>query len=169
MGYGMNCSTIKTLVKGYFTPAMPLEIRDEIVSHLVVCKDCFKVYQEYAKSIGLKFDINKEIMKVYGMYALQKPEAKLSDIQLTDVVDDGTLEEVIEARDTFYTRKAKQRDISAVMNVKSVRDLAIENVYVNDKDKSKFSDFAWYLVENLCRQVDNLNNLYELSGGNETK
>lgn len=167
LGYGMNCSTIKTLVKGYFTPAMSVEIRDEIVSHLVVCDDCRKVYADYAKSIGLKFDINQEIMKVYNLYNMQKPELGISDIMLTDVISDGQLEEIVKSRDTFYTRRAKKRDIEGVMNVRAVRDLTFEKICIGNDEVEKFSDFAWYLVENICRKVDILNNLYELSGGKE--
>lgn len=149
---------------------MAVEIRDEIVAHLITCKKCLKVYQDYAREIGLSFNLNREIMRVYSEYSDKIPSRKLSNMEISKKIKDKKfLDNLAELKKHYYTKKAVDRDLEGVLGVQSVRELANEKLFISDNGEieDSFVEYTWYLVEKLCKKVDALNNIFRLSGGKD--
>ena len=139
------------LAGNFFKTAMSVELRDEIVTHLSKCEECRKVYVEYARAYGKKFDLDEEIKNVLDMY---DEEEKITNEK---------------KKGTSYLKAAKGKRISELMGVKSVRDFMI-----NEKDSVEqmgddldASGYGWYVIEKMCKDIDLLEKMYKLSAKKE--
>ena len=157
----IDCRMAACLMRIFFNKNITTAIKDSIITHLIKCDSCRQKYEEYARAIGQKFEINDEIKKVYDEYdSMTKEEnATMED----NNNDNNNTNEVVKVR-TYYDM-ARDKDISSLMNVQSVRERFKEQYSVDDADyMKKLQDFGWYLAEEMCKRIDTLENLFKLSG-----
>lgn len=151
----IDCRLAACLMRIFFNANITTSIKDSIITHLIKCKDCRQKYEDYAKAIGQKLELDTEIEKVYEEYnAIIDKESIKKEEKNTAVIKKKTYYEI-----------AKEKDISSLMNVQSVRERFKESYSVNDEDyMKKLQDFGWYLAEEMCKKIDVLEILYNLSG-----
>lgn len=151
----IDCRLAASLMRIFFNANITTSIKDSIITHLIKCKSCRQKYEDYAKAIGQKFELDNEINKIYEEYdAIIDEESTNMDEKSTEVIKKKTYYEI-----------AKEKDISSLMNVQSVRERFKEQYSVDDEDYMKrLQDFGWYLAEEMCKKIDVLENLYKLSG-----
>lgn len=149
----INCNLAACLMRTYFNMNVTTSIRDAILTHLIKCEHCRKKYEEYAKAIGCKFELMEDIKKTYDEY------------DKTDEVDKTSMDEKPVVKKRTYYEIAKDKDISSLMNIQSVRERFKERYETDDAEYlKKLQDFGWYLAEEACKRIDTLENLFELSG-----
>lgn len=157
MKYKFGCSTIQMLANVYFKNPDRLctELKDEIITHIISCDSCRKTYQDYARAYGVKFNPDEEIEKI--MKAYDNEEEKIRKARKEEAFP--------------YFNAAKRKEYDKLLGVKSVRDYMIQGQYdetiKNDRVQGKDYDFAWFIIRRLCKNVDDLEALYKLSGGKE--
>lgn len=148
----------------YFSGIVPLQQMDEIVSHLITCKECKKKYKEYAKRIGVKFNLIREVQKIYNLCEVNEMEAN----NINNLIEDGVIAPQIVNNKNKWQQHANEKDLVALANVKCVADFFQEEICYGDKsEEENIAAFGWYKVREMCKMVDTLNNLYKLSGGEE--
>lgn len=156
----IDCRLAACLMRIFFNANITTSIKDSIVTHLIRCNSCRQKYEEYAKAIGTKFEIDEEIKKIYDEYDnIAKEESATMESKEKN-------SKVTKVR-TYYDM-AKEKDISSLMNVQSVRERFKEQYNANDIEyMKKLQEFGWYLAEEMCKRIDTLENLYKLSGETE--
>ncbi|MCM1324126.1 MAG: hypothetical protein NC218_08185 [Acetobacter sp.] len=160
----MDCSTVSTLMRCYFSGTIRLQDKDNIVSHLIVCKKCKKEYAAYAKKIGVKFNLIREVQKIYNACEVSEMEAE----NINRLVQEGVISDKIVEGKHKWTQAAREKDVATLSNVKCVNDFFKEEIsYQNTTSEENIARFGWYKVEEMCKTVDALNNIYKLSGGKE--
>lgn len=160
----MICSTVETLMTCYFSGVVPLKQMDEIVSHLITCKKCKKKYKEYANKIGIKFNLIREVQKIYNLCEVNEMEAENID----NLINTGVIAPQIVDSKRKWQQAAQEKDLVALANLKCVHDFFSEEFDVGSGTKEEaeaVANFGWYKVNEMCKTVDALNNLYKLSGG----
>lgn len=149
----INCNLAACLMRTYFNANVTVSIRDAILTHLIKCDKCRKKYEDYAKAIGCKFELMEDIKKTYDEYDKSDKDNK------TNMEEKPTVK-----RRTYY-EIAKDKDISSLMNIQSVRERFKEKCEADDAEYlKKLQDFGWYLAEEICKKIDILESLYNLSG-----
>lgn len=148
------------LMRIFFNANITTSIKDSIITHLIKCKSCRQKYEDYAKAVGQKFELDSEIKKIYEEYDSMTKEENAT---MENNNNNNNTYEVVKVR-TYYDM-ARDKDISSLMNVQSVRERFKEQYSVDDEDYMKrLQDFGWYLAEEMCKKIDILENLYKLSG-----
>lgn len=151
----IECNTASALMRTYFNYPISSNVKDAILSHLIICPKCKKMYEDYAKAVGKKFELNEDIEKLLAQY----------DEEVDDMSDN---ENVSKTKKRSYTDMAKEKDISSLMNIQSVREYFKEQYDVNDRAYAEcIAKFGWYVTEKMCKTIDTLEKLYNLSGGSD--
>lgn len=150
----------------YFSGAIPLTQMDAIVSHLITCKKCKKKYKEYANKIGLKFNLIREVQKIYNLCEVNEMDAN----NINELIDKGVIAPQIVESKKKWQQVAQEKDIATLANLKCVADFFQEEFEFDTvPEKEAVAAFGWYKVAEMCKTVDTLNNLFKLSGGEEAK
>lgn len=149
----------------YFSGVIPLEQMDEIISHLITCKKCKKKYWEYANKIGVKFNLIREVQKIYNLCEVKNMEAN----NINNLINSGVIARKIIGSNKKWQQFAQEKDVAALSNLKCVADFFTEDFEVGDKQEFKeaVALFGWYKVKEMCRLVDLLEGIYKLSGGDD--
>lgn len=156
----INCSTAMALMRTYFNYPIANNVKDAILTHLIKCERCRTVYMDYAKAIGMKFELMEEIEAVYNEYDSDsnKKDAKMDESDTT------------KSKRRTYHDMAKEKDVSSLMNIQCARDYFKETFEVKDSEMAqRASEFGWYVVEKMCKNIDKLEQLYNLSGDINSK
>lgn len=162
----MDCSTVMTLMRVYFSGAVGWVAKDEIVSHLILCKKCKKAYKEYAKKINVNFNLIREVQKIYNACEVEEVEPE----HIKELVESGVIsDKIVEGKHKWH-QAAKEKDITTLANIKCVADFFSEDICYRDPElEDSIAKFGWYKVEEMCKTVDRLNSIFKLSGGREAK
>lgn len=150
----------------YFSGVVPIQQMEKIVSHLITCKKCKKKYKEYANKIGIKFNLIREIQKVYNLCEVNEMDAS----NINELIEAGIVAPQIVKSKKKWQQAAQERDITTLANLKCVSDFYNEvfnNASDTKEEEEAIAEFGWYKVTEMCKNVDTLNNLYKLSGGEE--
>lgn len=130
-----SCNLIKSMKLSFFNTGMSPETELEIVTHLLGCEDCMKVYKEYAKKIGWgDFDFEQYHEQILLKIAKKK-------------------EKWIE-----YCTKGE--------TLKLARSKAIRQIMLSKETDKNFVD---YLILNVCKVLDHLENCYNIKEENKNE
>lgn len=143
-----SCSMVLSMKKMFFGTGVNKYVEDNIIRHLLTCKECRKAYSEYAKEVGYdKFNLIT--------YAIHFCEGN------TDMLDSKTREYLSEVKDNKvtrirsqqWTRAANDFDIHRLMNMKAFRDLSIE---YNSPTGMDYSEFMKFMALKYGKRIDHL-------------
>lgn len=156
--YKMSCSTVRMLSCLYFKQDMSEPLRTSILLHLCECKECEDRYVLAAKAFGVKFNLKKELKK-YNIDFVDDPTEGVEHKAEEYPVE--VKAEVVEIFRSEYGKYAKAKRLDKLLEVYAVK----EYFKANQKDNGDraVDDFNWYMVEQICRKIDLLENLYNLS------
>ena len=157
----MDCSTVKVLMRLYFNKKIPLDQKDEIISHIIACRKCRAEYKEYAKAIGVKFNVISEVQKIYAACEANNIEPS----KLYDLIKQGSIDERVVNRKDKYTHAAREKNVEVLTQIKCVADFFREELSTEFDDESikRASEFGWWKVEQMCKTVDSLEGLFKMS------
>ena len=158
----LNCQLIQAFMRKYFTGDLSTSTKDAIISHIAKCRDCRKIYKDYAKAVGKKFNLIVEIHKIY----LECQSKDINPEHINKLVEEKILsKEVLEKGKKSWYEMAKGRKLDEVMMAQSVRDFVLsENVTINEQcDVDVYNDYGWYMIKEKCKLIDKLEYLYHLN------
>ena len=168
----MECETVLKYKQSFFKRELNLEFRDNIISHLLRCKDCHDAYEEYAKSIGLVFDVVREAMKIYTEYDSETiPQSSLIIINNQNASTQKIKEKVKKDSNKSnrnvmdrWTTAYKLNDYSELMNVKAVRDVlnSAKNDTLDEEQAECNREFTMYITKKICQKIDHLEKCLKL-------
>lgn len=157
----LNCQLIQAFMRKYFSGDLSTSTKDAIISHIVKCKDCRKIYKDYAKAIGKKFNLIVEVHKIY----LECQSKDIDPEHINKLVDEKIIsKDTLEKGKKSWHDMAKKRQLDAVMMAQSVRDFVLsENVTINEQcDFDVYNDYGWYMIKEKCKLIDKLEYIYQL-------
>ena len=143
-----SCSMVLSMKKIFFGTGVNKIVEDKIIRHLLTCKECRRIYTEYAREIGYKkFNLIT--------YAIQFCEGN------KDYLDSETRRYLEEVRDNKplrvlarpYTHAVEVFDINKLMQLKFFRDLCNE---YNSPGQLDYSGFMKYIAKKWAKYVDHL-------------
>ena len=59
----LNCNFTKAFIEKYFKGSVGDIVTDYILEHLLTCKDCYREYYDYGKSIGVSFNVRETAIR----------------------------------------------------------------------------------------------------------
>lgn len=136
------------------------ELRTSILLHLCECEECEARYVLAAKAFGVKFNLKSELKKYHIDFVEDPTEGAEYK------VENYPVEVEVEIPRSEYGKYAKAKKIDKLMEVYAVKEYFKAN-QKEAKDNKAMDEFNWYIIEQICRKVDLLENLYNLS--NQTR
>lgn len=118
--FKINCPMCKSFVKEFFTHAISLTVRDLVIAHLLLCKECLDEYTMYAVNIGLHhWDIKKEAKKLI-MSCGEHPEKCIHTKDAWEKIENI---QVTELQHNKYTRATLNWDIATLKELQAFSDM----------------------------------------------
>lgn len=160
----MNCKDIFKYKEAFFKGELSLEMRDSILSHLSICFDCRKVYEDFADSQGLVFDLIREIMKV----CIEYDEAEIDDSKCSTIVAIRNLDKKKEMFKKYEQKEdmrtlcdkwvtaSRMNDYSELTKVHAIKQIMLnsKNEYTDDKMGESYREFNNFLYKKICQKID---------------
>lgn len=159
-----NCEYVRSLMKAYFMHSATNKQIHTVVNHLKKCHSCFKYYLEYAESVGLEFDLTREIIKAHYKYPLSESESE-PDCDDDSYDDNATTNtDLMEYVKNVWYNAAAEEDYFKLMNSKAIRDCVKEaNELANNEDTSEAQrEFKLFLIKKICQKLDHLEACYNM-------
>ena len=164
----MDCKTVEYCVTAFFEDNIDVQLRYEVVCHLLKCAECYHKYEEYAKNEKLHFDIVREVSRVEMMRKNEIPMG--GAIYITKRKDYQNIElkaPAIHRKDSKddspdrWMNAHKHHDYSELMNVKAIRDIYNTENKTKDYGDNK-KDFVDFLTKKVCQKIDFLEKCFKI-------
>lgn len=167
----MDCKTVEYCVTAFFDNNIDVQLRYEIVCHLLKCAKCYHLYDEYAKDEHIHFDIVREVSRVEMLKRDEVPEGDA--IYITKRKGNQNIEfkapaiykkRIQEDSIDRWMTAHKRNDYSELMNLKAVRDIYNAENKTKDYGDNK-RDFVNFLTKKICQKIDFLEKCFKLEEG----
>lgn len=143
-----SCSMVLSLKKQFFGTGLNKYIEDNVIRHLLTCKECRRIYSDYAKEVGYKkFNLITYAIKFCEHnkdFSSSKTREYLSEVQ-----DNKT----VRIHSRLWTRAAVNFDIEKLMNMRAFRDLSRE---YNSPTGLDYSEFIKHVTLKIAKRIDHL-------------
>jgi len=156
-----KCSYVESLRHDYFTHQLTNNQMHLVVNHLRKCSKCLASYFEYATSIGIEFDIVREVLKINLKYPKDENYTEDEPIEEPSPEDTNAVTKFIA---NAWTIAAKEEDYYKLMNSRAIRDCVKERSALSDNENTSEQQRAFnlYLIQKICQKIDHLELCYNL-------
>lgn len=142
-----SCSMVLSMKKIFFGTGLNMWVEDNVLRHLLTCKKCREIYNQYAKEVGYKnFNLIKYCIKFSEQH-------KGYQLKTTEYLSETKDNKVYRIHSHLWTRAASNFDIDKLMNMRAFRDLAME---YNSPTGMDYSDFMKYIALKIAKRIDHL-------------
>lgn len=173
----MECKTVLKYKKDFFKGELSLEFKDSILSHLSLCQECQREYEDYARTQGLVFDLIREIMKV----CMEFDEAEIDDSKCSTIVAIRHLDRKKEMFKKYESREgtrtlcdkwataSRMNDYSELTKVHAIRQIMLnaKNDYRDEELGESYRQFNNFLYKKICQKIDFLENCFKIEEKSE--
>lgn len=161
----LNCGFTKAFIEKYFNGSVGDIVTDYILEHLLTCKDCYREYYDYGKSIGVSFNVRETAIK----YVTEK--AKNKKICYTrDALLRLGFEKDLELGYNQWSLAADRLDIEKLMNLKAFSDFASDQITIRadhwEEDTDAIYNYTKWFAKELCRTIDSLEKCLAIDNDN---
>jgi hypothetical protein len=151
----LNCNFTKAFIEKYFKGSVGDIVTDYILEHLLTCKDCYREYYDYGKSIGVSFNVRETAIKYVTERAKNKKICYTRDALL------GLgFEKDLELGYNQWSLAADRLDIEKLMNLKAFSDFASDQITIRadhwEEDTDAIYNYTKWFAKELCRKIDYL-------------
>lgn len=129
------------------------KLHNEILDHLVDCKECFQYYIRVAEKLKRSIEFENGSAKL-----IVDPKNKT----IKEIESSGVHKGEMENPYQNWTEACKLTDLSVLMQVKAVRDSVHEVYDVEEGESEIFRDFGLFIIKKICQKVDHLENCLKL-------
>lgn len=157
----IDCNTTVKLARLYFDGSISYSIKDCVLEHLLVCKECYAKYRKLAKESGTSFNLKKEAIQFVKDDKVKKCN-RLTKAMLEKL---GFLND-IKYSVNEWSIAANSFDVTRLMNLKAFSDFALEEFVVKldswDNDIDAINNFSRWFVKKIAKDIDFLERCYTL-------
>lgn len=153
--FKINCPMCRSFVKEFFTHSISLTVRDLIIAHLLLCKECLEDYTMYAVNIGLHhWDVKKEARKLI-MSCGEHPEKCIHTEEAYKKVSETVTEEL---KHNKYTRAVLNWDIATIKELQAFSDIICFTSLPRNQEPTDENYIAFWKHEILkvAKHIDHL-------------
>ena len=149
----LNCGFTKAFIEKYFNGSVGDIVTDYILEHLLTCKDCYREYYDYGKSIGVSFNVRETAIKYVTERAKNKKICYTRDALLR-----LGFEKDLELVYNQWSLAADRLDIEKLMNLLAFSELSLYKITILaelwDEDTDAVYYYTKWFAKKICKDID---------------
>ena len=149
----LNCNFTKAFIEKYFKGSVGDIVTDYILEHLLTCKDCYREYYDYGKSIGVSFNVRETAIKYVTERAKNKKICYTRDALLR-----LGFEKDLELGYNQWSLAADRLDIEKLMNLRAFSEFALDKMTIRtdhwDEDTDAVYYYTKWFAKKICKDID---------------
>lgn len=149
----LNCNFTKAFIEKYFKGSVGDIVTDYILEHLLTCKDCYREYYDYGKSIGVSFNVRETAIKYVTERAKNKKICYTRDALLR-----LGFEKDLELGYNQWSLAADRLDIEKLMNLRAFSEFALDKITIRadhwDEDTDAVYYYTKWFAKKICKDID---------------